>query len=656
MVNAPITNAYGTVTGRFLLAKPDGSDEGLELDWVAAGGSVLFTPAPNYIVNNQLDLTFLPTTFEATVDSEGYILGEDDQRGIRLLATDIEENNPVDWTWKVDFRLTDAEGSPTRPIPPYSFNLPAGETVDLTSVMPLQDSSGVLYLRGDRGPEGPEGPQGEPGTPGGPPGPQGPEGPRGPQGAPGSGAGDSAYVVALQNGFVGSESEWIASLKGDKGDTGVSIQDAEIYNNELTLFYDNGTAENLGRVVGYDGQDAPYIESATVNTSGVMTLNMSDDSSISVDGDVRGPGYTSANVENGVLNLYKTDGTGWEEVGYVRGPQGEVGAIEAGTATALDYGETPSLSITRTGDYGSERNVLNFGIPAGPKGDKGDKGDTGDQGPQGDQGIYANNFLVEDGYLKYRTFNPATQTSSAFSNAGYVVGPQGQRGVEGPTGPKGEKGDTGLSAYELAVNEGLNWYQDYDPDGEFTDYNTGKNYNQVFVDNEADFIRFVVRGVDGNDGVGLPIGGSRDQVLAKLSDTDYNFEWVTLVTSSNVGSAVQESLQEEIENGTVAAPGVGGTPFNMVAGRQLIYGSGSAEKITNNISFLADPAEVPFVDQPVITLTTDVKNILATVSNVTTTTMTITLKTIDNVAIPNNTPVVVNWLAVQMRPTYSDNT
>ena len=33
-------------------------------------------------------------------------------------------------------------------------------------------------------------------------------------------AGESAYQAALDNGFVGTEVEWLASLKGDKGDKG----------------------------------------------------------------------------------------------------------------------------------------------------------------------------------------------------------------------------------------------------------------------------------------------------------------------------------------------------------------------------------------------------------------------------------------------------
>lgn len=57
--------------------------------------------------------------------------------------------------------------------------------------------------KGEAGPQGPQGIQGEPG-------PQGPQGPQGVQGL-------SAYQVAVNNGFSGSESEWIKSLKGADG-------------------------------------------------------------------------------------------------------------------------------------------------------------------------------------------------------------------------------------------------------------------------------------------------------------------------------------------------------------------------------------------------------------------------------------------------------
>jgi len=35
-------------------------------------------------------------------------------------------------------------------------------------------------------------------------------------------------------------------------------------------------------------------------------------------------------------------------------------------------------------------------------------------------------------------------------------------------------------------------------------------------------------GADGADGVGVPVGGSTGQVLAKIDGTDYNTEWTTV--------------------------------------------------------------------------------------------------------------------------------
>ena len=96
----------------------------------------------------------------------------------------------------------------------------------------------------------------------------------------------SAYVIALEHGFIGSEDEWLASLKGEQGEKGeqgiqgiqgekgqngkdgtngtngidgkdgIGITNAEInISGELILTYSNGTSANLGKVVGADGKD-----------------------------------------------------------------------------------------------------------------------------------------------------------------------------------------------------------------------------------------------------------------------------------------------------------------------------------------------------------------------------------------------------------------
>ncbi len=74
------------------------------------------------------------------------------------------------------------------------------------------------------GAEGPQGPRGETGPqgPAGPEGPQGETGPQGPRGVAGSpGAeGKSAYEIAKENGFEGTEEEWLLSLIGLNGAPG----------------------------------------------------------------------------------------------------------------------------------------------------------------------------------------------------------------------------------------------------------------------------------------------------------------------------------------------------------------------------------------------------------------------------------------------------
>lgn len=76
-----------------------------------------------------------------------------------------------------------------------------------------QGSQGERGLKGDRGDRGEQGPSGIQGA-------QGPAGAIGPKGENGAN-GKSAYELAVQNGYVGSLSQWLASLKGQQGEQGL---------------------------------------------------------------------------------------------------------------------------------------------------------------------------------------------------------------------------------------------------------------------------------------------------------------------------------------------------------------------------------------------------------------------------------------------------
>ena len=58
--------------------------------------------------------------------------------------------------------------------------------------------------------------------------------------------GKSAYEIAVENGFVGTEAEWLESLKGDKAP---HIVDVSVQNGSVTVIYSDGTHQNLGALL-----------------------------------------------------------------------------------------------------------------------------------------------------------------------------------------------------------------------------------------------------------------------------------------------------------------------------------------------------------------------------------------------------------------------
>ena len=142
----------------------------------------------------------------------------------------------------------------------------------------------------------------------------------------------SAYAIAQKHGYNGTESEWLASLKGDKGDTGAAFT------------YDMFTAAQL--------------------------------ETLKVKGDKGDKGDTGAKGDPGADGAPGKDGAD--------GAPGKDGA----------NGHTPVITATKSGKVttiksdGEEIATVNDGADGAPgkdgadgkPGEKGDKGDTGDPG------------------------------------------------------------------------------------------------------------------------------------------------------------------------------------------------------------------------------------------------------------------------------------
>jgi hypothetical protein len=326
MADIPSNLSYGTVTGRFLLAYADSNDSGLEPDAVPAKGSVYFTPSPNYIKDvtaSPAPVTILPASVECALDADGYVLGYTGSQGVRLVATDDPQGNPVNWTWSVEFRLTDATGSPVRTVPNFSFALPSGSTVDLTTAMPVPDANGTYYLIGPTGPANSL----SIGT------------------VTTGNAGSSASATIT--GTAPSQTLSLTIPRGDQGVQGVQGIQGPIGATGATGLNWQGTWSAL---TNYVNDDAVYHNSSSWFASG--------------DPDV-GEEPTTLSAHWVPLALQGATGA-----------TGPSNSLSVGTVTTGSAGSSVVVNIGGT----SPNQTIDFTIP---KGDKGDKGDTGEQGPPG---------------------------------------------------------------------------------------------------------------------------------------------------------------------------------------------------------------------------------------------------------------------------------
>lgn len=164
----------------------------------------------------------------------------------------------------------------------------------------------MIASKGDQGEKGDTGDTGA----------KGDQGDQGAQGLTGA-DGDSAYEIAVAQGFVGTIEQWIASLKGDKGDqgeagtAGASGADGDDGRSAYQVAVDNGFVgteiEWLASLQGADGQDG------TNGTNGV-------------DGDDGASAYEVA-VANGFV------GSESEWLLSLKGAKGDTGDMGATGAT-----------------------------------------------------------------------------------------------------------------------------------------------------------------------------------------------------------------------------------------------------------------------------------------------------------------------------------
>lgn len=288
-------------------------------DGRALKGTVTFT-GPPLLTFAESDL-FIAGPVVATLDEAGQIIDADGNVGVHLPATDAPNMNPTGWLWTVKENLTGVTGART-----YSMVLPKdtlNSTVDLADVAPANpatpnyvavpgpsayevavaegfsgtEAEWLDSLEGPMGPQGPQGIQGVKGDTGaqGPKGDQGDVGPVGPQGEKGD-EGDSAYEVAVANGFVGTEAEWLASLIGPEGPQGPQGEPGKDGTGAGTVTAVNGVEPDGTGDVTLTADDVNAMPDTGYVAGGNLILN-------SPTGDYRGFSFTTADANRWVFQV-----------------------------------------------------------------------------------------------------------------------------------------------------------------------------------------------------------------------------------------------------------------------------------------------------------------------------------------------------------------
>ena len=217
----PTPPNWGTVIGRFTSVWGDGNDAGDAPDLVAMSGGVTLTPTVAWVrlTDGTSPVTVVTRPVVCTLDSDGVMIGPDGLPGVRVMASDAPGVTPTGIQYRVSFQLKGKTGWPLDRQPDsFLITIPGGTTTDLSDVVPASTVTPVLTIvsRADRELAQSAAATAQQaatdaiaaaasiGTGGG-----------------GGTAGASAYQLAVQGGYSGTQAQWLASLDGADGVTPV---------------------------------------------------------------------------------------------------------------------------------------------------------------------------------------------------------------------------------------------------------------------------------------------------------------------------------------------------------------------------------------------------------------------------------------------------
>lgn len=252
-------------------------------------------------------------------------------------------------------------------------------------------------------------------------------------------SGKSAYTIAIENGFEGTEKEWLSSLKGDP------------------FTYNDFTPEQLAQLIGPQGKTG-YYYIPSISKDGIVSWtnngNLNNPTPINIKGPQGDQGIQGEKGDRGYYFTPFVDSDGnlsWTNNGNldnpisvnIKGDKGDKGSI--GNAATITIGtvstgdEDTDVIVTNTGTINNA--ILNFTIPKGSKGDTGEPfritkvyASIGDMNADYDnEEVNIGNFvIIETGNVDH----PDNSKLYVKTNNGYsfITDLSGSQGITGPQG------------------------------------------------------------------------------------------------------------------------------------------------------------------------------------------------------------------------------
>lgn len=139
----PPALGYGTVGGKVFYIGADSGDDDAAPDISPAKGTVHIQPAVDIVKYAGPDgdnRILMARSVDGQFDAEGYLIGPDGNRGIKLPSSSSEYLNPSGWTYAVTIRIPGWRD--------INFNIvvPAGGYVDIASVATVPPTAGSAYI------------------------------------------------------------------------------------------------------------------------------------------------------------------------------------------------------------------------------------------------------------------------------------------------------------------------------------------------------------------------------------------------------------------------------------------------------------------------------------------------------------------------------